>query len=215
MIKLLFHRKPHYGTETIDDPMTSFFHIRFKSAHIGSLHSPFLLKGLNLKEYPTQESGHTVVTDKLVALALRSIHFSVCSFGVHVFKMEEKRHLVLFRPFAAVRCSQVRNAQGPHKGWIRRTSVRQIKPVFFEFAFCNDLKNIHYTFLPSDIFRKERRKKILHHAWEEVPLGNKGKTSIDVILMKLVTSNVTIRKNYDNSIAIKEDLDKNQPVRVW
>lgn len=212
MIKLLFHRKSHYDTETIDDPMTSFFHIRFKSAHIGSLHSLFLLKGLNLKEYPTQESGHTVVTDKLVALALRSIHFSVCSFGVHVFKMEEKRHLVLFRPFAAVRCSQVRNAQGPHKGWIRRTSVRQIKPVFFEFAFCNDLKNIHYTFLPFDIFRKERRKKILHHAWEEVPLGNKGKTSIDVILMKLVTSN---GKNYDNSITIKEDLDKNQPVRVW
>ena len=50
-IKLLFHRKLHYGTETIDDPMTSFFHIRFKSAHIGSLHSLFLLKGLNLKEY--------------------------------------------------------------------------------------------------------------------------------------------------------------------
>ena len=77
-----------------------------------------------------------------------------------------------------------------------------------------DFGNIHYTFLLSDIFRKERRKKILHHAWEEVPLGNKGKTSIDVILMKLVTSNVTVRKNYDNSITIKEDLDKNQPVRV-
>ena len=55
----------------------------------------------------------------------------------------------------------------------------------------------------------------MHHAGEEVPLGNKGKTSIDVILMKLVTSNVTVRKNYDNSITIKEDLDKNQPVRVW
>ena len=40
---------------------------------------------------------------------------------------------------------------------------------------------------------------------KEVPLGNKSKTSIDVILMKLVTSNVTVRKNYDNSVTIKED----------
>ena len=40
---------------------------------------------------------------------------------------------------------------------------------------------------------------------KKVPLGNKSKTSIDVILMKLVTSNVTVRKNYDNSVTIKED----------
>ena len=72
----------------------------------------------------------------------------------------------------------------------------------FEFAFCNDLKN--YTFLLSVISRKEPRTKTLFHAWEEVPLGNKGKTSIVVILMKLLTSNVTVRKNYNNSISNKE-----------
>ena len=72
----------------------------------------------------------------------------------------------------------------------------------FEFAFCNDLKN--YTFLLSVISGKEPRTKILFHAREEVPLGNKGKTSIVVILMKLLTSNVTVRKNYNNSISNKE-----------